>query len=1338
MHSDSEIVEFAMIASQPTGLLRRLHLQPQRAVGLLAVIVGLLLCAMVGHDLVRDYQQQFDAANSKTSSLTQLLEEHARQSMRRVEVSLSLAAKEVQTLQQSKGRISFDAGLALQTYLPQDGLIVSFAVFNEAGRTLASTRTDDHDQFPMANDRDFILAHQDASQKGLFVGQAVRSRISGRWIIPVSVRLHGGFEGYLMGAVEPDYFQRIYQSIDTGENGFVSLYTTQGWAVARWPLTADAPTRNVLNMPLFNKSLNVTNVAAVQEKDEANGTPMVYSYRALKDYPLVVALGISLGDTLRPWRERALRQGVGLLLVLLFLGGSTVLLIKQLRRREQVETALQLSEISVLKSSLPTLWIGSDARILRVNPAACELHGRSEGQMLALTVHDLNPGMPQSSWQGHWQRLRTQRNMRFETLHRTGRGDDVPVEVDLSWIEFGGTEYNFAVIRDLTLRKQAEEQVQRSAAMLRGAIDAVDEAFVLFDSDDRLVYCNTKYVELYPDMHDVLVPGVSFEDLIRLGAARGLYRESIGRENEWIAERMQAHRSGKLSRIQKRDDGRVLRVIDRKTPDGNIVGIRIDITEMVRATEEAQEASQYKSQFLANMSHEIRTPMNAILGLLTLLQHTDLNSIQRDYAVKSTHAAQSLLGLLNDILDFSKVEAGKMELDPQPVQLEHLLHDVAVILRTALEDKSIELLFEVDASGPAVVVADAMRLQQVLVNLGGNAIKFTAKGQVVLRVINCTAPEHVAANTCLLAFSIEDTGIGIAPDKQQHIFSGFSQAEASTTRRFGGTGLGLAICKRLVELMGGQLGLQSELGVGSTFSFSLCLPLHGDVPKPALAYALEPQQVLLVDDNQMSREIMRAIVQSWNWPVEMVGSGAQALELLRVRGDKFPFDVIFLDWQMQGMDGWELVRQIRALEPGAQKRPRLVMLSGYGRDALMSRSAQDQALIDAFLFKPVFASELRDAALGRGGGTESLLQPPVRSRHLEGMRILVVEDNAINQQVAAELLRAQGAQVWLAANGQLGVDAVMAAQPLYDVVLMDIQMPVLDGYGATHKIREDLGLVHLPIVAMTANAMQSDRQACLAAGMNEHIGKPFNMRHLISVLLRVTGRDLPPLEVGGPPAAPQDGGVAQALKNQHGVAPYLDVESAVERLSGMRQLYVEVLQDFLNGLSGIEGEFQQAAANSTMNDLRAQMHTLKGTSATLGAMRLSEYAAQLEMLFRQPPDGLVALEQLPPLQEVLQATRAAGLHAINHMQSAPEQFGSEATELAGTAERLAAREFLLEISALAGAGDLTALERFKSHGHALDFLPSPVVKEIHLALQGMNLVQAQILCNQQITALSQQ
>lgn len=692
-------------------------------------------------------------------------------------------------------------------------------------------------------------------------------------------------------------------------------------------------------------------------------------------------------------------------------------------------------------------------------------------------------------------------------------------------------------------------------------------------------------------------------------------------------ELLQRHFTGELDYYEaevrmRHQDGRWVWILDRgrvsaRTSDGRPVsmhGAHMDVTARVLANQAAHEASRVKSQFLANMSHEIRTPMNAILGMLTLLQRTTLTPRQSDYADKASRAARSLLGLLNEILDFSKIEAGKMTLDPQSFRIDELLRDLSVILSANVGSKRVEVLFRIDPALPRHLVGDAMRLQQVLINLSGNAIKFTAAGEVV---VSMTVVQRGAGDVTV-EIAVRDTGIGIAPENHARIFSGFSQAEASTTRRFGGTGLGVAISQSLVRLMGGELQLDSALGQGSRFHFCITLPLDpAGEPEPA------PQRVpaaavraLVIDDNPTAREVLELMGHSLGWVVDAVDSGEAALAILEAQAAAgLSYQAVFVDWQMPGLDGWQTCERIRALGLSSDA-PMVVMVTAHGQEMLAQRSETEQASLDGFLVKPVTASMLYDAFVdARAGHARPLSSGGVAGGglRLAGLRLLVAEDNLNNQQVARELLEGEGATVQMAGNGQEAVDLVASAVPAFDVVLMDLQMPVMDGFTAVGCIRRDLGRLDLPIVAMTANAMASDRAACLAAGMNDHVGKPFDLDHLVSVLRQQTGR----LGLGAPVAVPATG--LSADLRAASVEAGVDLDVAVRRLGGKLDVYERMLGLFLQTLHTLPAQLRTELDQGDVPAISNQLHTLKGLAATLGQGALSVVAAQGEARLATSP-----------------------------------------------------------------------------------------------------------------------
>ncbi|KQQ45789.1 histidine kinase [Duganella sp. Leaf126] len=704
---------------------------------------------------------------------------------------------------------------------------------------------------------------------------------------------------------------------------------------------------------------------------------------------------------------------------------------------------------------------------------------------------------------------------------------------------------------------------------------------------------------------------------------------------EWARARLGGHEFRCDARLRRHDG--VWRVFDHHAlaqhdGHGNVlgwVGSSTDRTEsraareaLLLAKEEALAAGRAKSEFVANMSHEIRSPMNAVLGMLQLLQQTGMNERQQDYVAKAGAAARALLGLLNDILDFSKVEAGKLALDPHPFRLDKLWRDLAVILSANVGAGQVEVLFRIDPALPAVVIGDDLRLHQILLNLAGNAIKFTERGEVVV-VARLAARSGSRLSVC---FAVSDTGIGISDEQRQRIFDGFSQAEASTARRYGGTGLGLAICQRLVGLMGGKLDLQSTPGKGSTFTFTLDLEI-GDDAAPAAAApvgGLSNLSCLVVDDNPVARAVVAEMATSFGWRVDVAGGGAQALTMIAdriaARGNAagHAYDVVFIDWRMPELDGWETSCRIRQL-CASGKLPLIVMVTAYDREMLAQRQQHLSPVLDGFVVKPVTASMLFDAVADarvehRALRLASSVPAPSGTR-LAGLRLLLVDDNPANQQVAGELLANDGASVQVAASGLQALQALAGLQPLPDLILMDIQMPEMDGYETTQAILQQLGPAAPPIVAMTANAMAADRSAALKAGMVDHVGKPFDLAQLIDVILHHVGRApaAGPTAVSALHAAP----AAAAAPPEAVPAPGIHSDAALQRMGGLTAVYLMALRGVDAEAARLTAQIEAARTAHDVQAVRAPLHTLKGLAGTIGAERLQALARLAELAFRQ-------------------------------------------------------------------------------------------------------------------------
>lgn len=930
--------------------------------------------------------------------------------------------------------------------------------------------------------------------------------------------------------------------------------------------------------------------------------------------------------------------------------------------RKASEKALEKSLVmtqAILDTAVnPIITIDSQGIIRSFNPAGEQAFGYEPKEIIGQNVSILMPEPFASQHDQYMQRFREMSSNRViglsrEIQARRKDGSVFPVQISLGVMAVGDEQIIVGIMIDISEQRAQHDALAATSAQLAMAADVAQMGIWSWTPANNDLQWNDRMFELYQQPLSLRDNGLNYDhwrmrihpdDLERTETALNNAVAGIGVYDPVFRVVLPDGRERSIqagAQVELAEDGTLLRV----------TGINSDITEQLEyearlreAKEAADAASAAKSAFLANMSHEIRTPMNAVLGMLKLVSQTDLSGRQRDYVNKSQGAAGSLLSLLNDILDYSKIEAGKLQLDRQPFNLDEVMRNLAVVISGNLGNKPVEVLFDLDVSLPQTLMGDSNRLQQILINLACNALKFTSSGYVTVRARSVATD----GGQIRLRIEVEDTGIGISADNQQRIFDGFTQAEVSTSRRFGGTGLGLVICKRLVSLMNSELHLHSELGKGSCFWFELDLPIV--VPEPYAAPQFEPPlRVLLVEDNPVTAELLQRDGCSLGWNVEVEQTGAAALQaVVRAEQQDKPYQVILLDWQLPDNEGTAVAQSL--IDRLGNDAPPVILISAYGRESLNDVLCGDNPPFCDFLSKPITPVQLSEAVMRvlHSPGEAVMPLPPVDSeQRLAGMRILVVEDNEINREIAFELLSAEGAVVELAEGGLSGVDHVFATEEPYDVVIMDMQMPDIDGLEATRRIRADGRFNHLPILAMTANVAESDRQACLAAGMNAHVGKPIDLDNVVHSLLQLTGH------ASAQVSLTSDETALAALENR---------DILLQRFGNNQSLLVNMSERFMVDMTSLLCQLDQQWQEGRWSDSAASLHTLKGTAATMGAVTLARRSGELEQRFHNMASAPASAtendvlpnetEQTAAMLAELQALLSASYQALVKMTDA--------------------------------------------------------------------------------------
>ncbi|HWK46501.1 MAG TPA: response regulator [Stellaceae bacterium] len=1226
--------------------------------------VFLVCLALAGIDLSQTYHSRsvaLETAARNGSNVAQSVAEHADKTLQTVDAILVGVVAQVEAA--AAGNV--DAAPLRRLLAAQLGAlpwISHLVVFDAAGTSSAGSLD------VSASELDSFTFHQSHTDREAHVG-LLRAGATPRWMILVSRRIEtpdGGFAGAAVAAIDMSYMQQFYGTFDVGTGGAINLLLDTGILLVRHP--ADETRwfgKDLSAWSLFRKHLPISAAGTYEQPSPFDGDVRLLSYRHLAHYPLVTIAALDQTQALAGWRADARWHltGIGILAVIAGLLGWRSA--GQARQRLHAEraTAAAIADYRLLADSSIDMVVrmSIDGLRLYVSPGSRHVLGYEPEELLREPIWKTFHPDDIADYQDFKRRLVAGSGSDTHAHRlRHKNGSYVWVEAVARLVPGASPEEAptiVSAVRDISPRKRAEAQ-------LMDAIESISDAFALWDDQWRFVMCNSRYREFYKMSSDYLVVGTPMYELLLAGAKVGQYGPTEDPE-ALTQEILQANADPSTTYERLLGDGRWILGCNRRTARGGWAGVRTDITvqkqrelelhqtkalleqqaadlgrladDLTEAKRAAEQASLVKSEFLANMSHEIRTPMNGIIGMNGLLMRTPLSADQQKFADNVRLSAEALLGIINDILDVSKLEAGKVGLEEIDFDLAELVEGVVELLSPRSQEKGLEIAAFLEDAARRPLRGDPTRLRQILMNLLSNAIKFTEKGSVAVEV----KALQVEAGRTELQIEVSDTGMGVPDETKAKLFEKFEQADGSITRRFGGTGLGLHITRQLVELMGGHIGVLDRPTGGSVFWVELSLPNAAQpIPAPAGQHRdLSAVRALVVDDVAMNRSIFVRQLAAEGIVADNAEDGRTALAMLHAAmlADR-PYDLLLIDQMMPEMAGEDVAEAIRAeagrAEAGRTRarwpQPKLILASSIGTpargdkaaivgfDAFLTKPVRHAALVDCIdrvldsPFEPkatkipdseISGSEISDSKVSGGhaaGGQDQLRN---RSAH-----ILLVEDNRINRVLASALLEEPGHRVTCAEDGLLALAAI--EQDVFALVLMDVQMPNLDGLEATRRIRQ-MGGRHatVPIIAMTANAMEGDRQRCLDAGMDDYISKPIDVKVFTATIARWL--DDARADAAAPAAKADEAPATVAL-------PAIIDDEYLERLAAVMpsDRFSSLIGTYLDGARALLERLKTALTQEDLAALAHASHDLKSTSGNFGAKRLQGLAEQLEAACR--------------------------------------------------------------------------------------------------------------------------